>query len=166
MRCERIQELLLTDYTDTEASEALRGEVAEHLASCASCRAFARTVSEKAVMPFKTVRPEEPPSYIWQRIRESVVSVPAKRSPSFLPEAAEIIKNVFAGMIRIPKPALAFAAAAMVILAVLVTRPLMQERALNEYLDDQMTFLAMLETDESNGYYFDTDTRTWTERVM
>ena len=59
MRCERIQELLLTDYTDTEASEALRGEVAEHLASCASCRAFARTVSEKAVMPFKTVRPEQ-----------------------------------------------------------------------------------------------------------
>ncbi len=160
MKCERIQELLLTDHMDGELGGALRREVDEHLRSCLACGEFARAAVQVSARPLKAAGKEEAPSYIWHRVKERIASQEGSRT-GVMQDMAEFIRGVRAPCARIPRPAIAFAAAAMVILAVLVARPIIRDRAADAYLNDQMSFMAGLGTEEyngsDNGNFFDMD---------
>jgi len=150
MKCERIQELLLTDHMDGELSDALRRQVNEHVRSCAACGEFARAAARISASPLKAAGKEEPPSYIWHRVKERIASHEGSRA-GIMQDIAEFIRRVLAPLMRIPRPAIVFAAAAMVIIAIFVARPILRDRAADAYLNEQMSFMAGLGTEESNG---------------
>jgi len=150
MRCERIQELILTDYMDKELGEKLTREIDGHIRSCAACREFKRVAEKKTVQPFKAVQSVEAPSYIWERVKQKIAAESAGRSGA-LAGAADIIRNIFWSLGRIPRPAVAFAAAAVLIIAGLVARPIVQTRAANEYMAEQIDFIMQLDIAETNG---------------
>jgi anti-sigma factor RsiW len=156
MRCERIQELILTDYMDKELDEKLVREVDGHILSCAACREFKRVAEQKAVQPFKavpsTAASAQAPSYIWERVKREVAREGTGRTG--------ILENIFRYLGKIPRPAVAFAAAAVLIIAVLVARPIAQTRAANDYIAEQMEFMVRLDMAETNGngnFFTDTD---------
>lgn len=150
MRCERIQELLLTDYIDKTLNEKLSHQVDEHIRTCLKCGEFKSAVINKATGPFRLVRAEEAPSYIWERVKQKIAAESAERSGVFA-GTSDIIRNIFRSLGRIPRPAVAFAAAAAVIIAVLVARPIVQTHAVNVYLAEQMDFMMKLDIAETNG---------------
>lgn len=159
MRCERIRELILTDYMDRALDEKITSEVDRHILSCAACREFKRVADEKAAQPFKAVQKVEAPSYIWERVKQKIAAESAERSGA-LAGATDIIRSMFWSLGRIPRPAVAFAAAAVLIIAVLVARPIAQTRAANEYMAEQMDFMMKLDIAETNGngnFFNDTD---------
>lgn len=79
-----------------------------------------------------------------------------------------LIKEAFLSLARIPRTVVAFAAAAVIIVAVMVAAPVVQRRAVNEYLSDQAAFIADLdEPAEANGAdIFDTDIKTGAENFL
>lgn len=159
MKCERIQGLILTDYMDRELDEKGVREVDGHILSCAACREFKRVAEKKAVQPLKAVQSAEAPSYIWERVKQKIAAESAERSGVFA-GAADIIRNIFWSLGKIPRPAVAFAAAAVLIIAVLVARPIAQTRAANDYIAEQMDFMVRLDMVETNGngnFFTDTD---------
>jgi len=169
MRCERVQDLLLTDYTDGRLDEALRREVAGHIKSCGACRDFECVVREKAVAPLKHAEKIEPPAYLWERIRREVS---AERRPAIdvygaLGSVAGTLRRGLEALTRIPKPALAFAMVAMLIIAVALARQPIERRSLNNYLNEQIDFMAGLDSDEANGAgVFDTSTGSGAEDLI
>ena len=169
MRCERVQELLLTDYTDDRLDGALRREVAGHIKSCGVCRDFERAVREKAVAPLKRAEKMEPPAYIWERIRREVS---AEKRPAIdvygaLAGAAGTLRRGLEALTRIPKPALAFAMVAMLIIAVALARQPIERRFLNNYLNEQIEFMAGLDTFNGDGAdMFDTSTGSGAEDLI
>lgn len=148
MRCERIQELILTEYADRVLDEKSMSEVDSHIRSCALCKEFQRLAEKTALRPFRGIRRAEPPSYIWERVKQGI-SAEEPGSPGI--GLGSIPEKIFLWLGRIPKPAVAFAAAAAVIVAVLIARPIAQTRAANEYLAEQIDFMMQLDAGDVNG---------------
>lgn len=166
MKCEKAQELILTDYMDAELGEEHRREVDEHMRVCAACREFGALAREKNVQLLANVRKEEPPAYLWEGIRERIASEAKERS-GILPDTVKFIREALLSLVKIPRPVIAFAAAAIVIVAVMVVGPVTQRLAVNEYLDDQAAFIVRLGTDETNEIgIFDTDIKTGAESFL
>lgn len=69
MNCSKFREIIITDYVDDQLDERGKQEIDRHLQSCAACRAFAAAVSEIAVDPLRKAKIEEPPAFLWTRIK-------------------------------------------------------------------------------------------------
>ncbi len=116
MNCQKIQDLILTDYTDNEAPEAVRRQVEEHLAACSACREFEAAVREKAVRPLQEAGRAEAPARLWSRVTSEIFAQQLKPAPAGL---FERIRD----LARAPRPAFAFSTvAALVIFGILVAR--------------------------------------------
>ncbi|MFC1576205.1 zf-HC2 domain-containing protein [Candidatus Omnitrophota bacterium] len=128
MNCEKIQDLLITDYIDGEANEKTRRMITDHLAACDKCRVFEKTVQEKVVKPFKGAQKETPPEFIWHRVRRGIVEdgKPAPRKAWF-----------------VLKPAFATALVAMAIFAIIIVsgRLTKDRNGVDIYITDQIEFL-------------------------
>lgn len=72
MNCERIQELILTDYADDRLPEDQKLQLEAHLAGCAHCREFAQAVTQKVLKPFSQVERLSPPESVWNKIKEEI----------------------------------------------------------------------------------------------
>lgn len=147
MRCQRIQELILTDYMDKELGEKRVRQVDAHILSCAACREFKRIAQEATSQHFKAVRNAVPPPYIWERVKQGI----AVEHSGMFAGPADIVRNIFRFFGRIPKPAVAFTAAVVVIITLLVARPIAQTRAANEYMAEQIDFMMKLDIVETGG---------------
>lgn len=166
MRCERIQELILTDHMDKELDEKGRREVDAHVSSCASCRQFQREALKRASEPFRLAQAEEAPSYIWERVKRRIAAGAAEE-PGLLLNTAGLLRRVFSPLLKIPKPAIAFAATAAIIIAVIMARPATNKYGAYEYLNEQMDFMTSLDLAEANGNgVFDTDINTGVENIL
>ena len=64
MRCDKVKELLMTDYIDKELDGAAEKLVRQHLESCAACRAFEAAVQKSAIKPLKAAAQKSPPAYV------------------------------------------------------------------------------------------------------
>jgi hypothetical protein len=73
MECKKIQELLLTDYIDGEAGDALKNEVERHVNICHTCRQFKQSLLKIAIEPFRKAKESKPPDLAWNRIKEAIV---------------------------------------------------------------------------------------------
>jgi len=69
MDCSKVRDIIITDYVDAELEEQRKQEIDRHLQSCAACRAFAAAVSKMAVDPLRKAEIEEPPAFLWTRIK-------------------------------------------------------------------------------------------------
>lgn len=167
MRCERARELILTDHMDGELGAEERQKMEEHLRTCAGCNKLEKLVREKSIRPFAAAVKEEPPAYLWESIREKIALSEADVRTGIFSNAADGIRRIFSYILRIPKPVMAFAAAVTVIVAILTVTSISQDRALNEYLNEQASFLARLDVTQVNGAsIFDTDIRTGVENIL
>lgn len=117
-RCARYKELILTDYMDGELDSATQKEVAKHLETCVSCRALKEALLKKAVEPLKRAEKVKAPEYIWQNIRERIVSSEKPAEQGALTALRERLNKVFV----MPRPALAFAAVTVLVIGLIVVR--------------------------------------------
>lgn len=105
MNCNRIQELILTDYLDGIIKEGPKKQVEDHLARCPQCLEFARTARKTAFESFERLEKTEPPAHLWSRIENAIMEENrpvVDQSPSWI----ERLKLVFAN----PRPVVAFVA--------------------------------------------------------
>ncbi len=148
MNCKNIQELILTGYSDGEITPELAKEIDEHLKICPGCRKFKEAVEETALSPFRNAQRFAPPDALWEKVREAVVYEKNRDTDGIFLRLRDALRVIF----NIRKPVLAFAAAAVVIL---VTTLFMRTHYYNEeiagYLEDQVEFIAYLDTNVSSG---------------
>jgi len=138
MKCRQIQDLILTDYTDNEAPEAVRRQVEEHLAACSACRQFQAAVRARAVEPLQEAERAQAPARLWSRVTSAIYAQPLEPAPAGV---LERIKNLVAA----PRPALALSTVAVLLVfgAVLgrlyftgsVQRHQLAEAAVEEQID-------------------------------
>jgi len=104
MNCERIQELILTDYLDDQLNPDQKNHIDQHLAQCPVCLDFTAAARKTVVEPFLHSKELEPSSSVWSGIKESIL-------------AQEERTNVFVSWwkknqsLALPRPAMAFAGA-------------------------------------------------------
>lgn len=149
MNCDKVQELLLTDYPDGEITVDTREHVERHLAVCARCREFERVARQTAFEPFKDAEGIPPPESLWYRIKDTIAEERDKQSSA----------NVFTRLKRsfsIKRPVFVLSTAMLIlIIAASVTTLLMSHRqsnpqdVVNDYLEEQIQYLAYF--DEENG---------------
>jgi anti-sigma factor RsiW len=142
MNCKRIQEIIITDYLDGEASLPVQGRIKAHITVCARCRAFEQDVRQNADMLSKSAGPVQPPDAVWQRIREVINEEQSQEAPSFLERLFDSLRESFS----VRRPAYAFAAALTVILvtAVFWGSPLRQQMLVKDYLSQKSAFMVAL----------------------
>lgn len=166
INCEKMQELLITDYTDGELDFDARLAVDRHLGSCAACREFASAVRVNAREPIAAALKITPPAYILERVKAEISTGKEERF-GFSAHAGAIAQWVTTAIANIPRPVVAFAATAIVIIAIVISRPMDSSRVLNEYLGEQINYIANLDGEEVNGAaIYDTDIRTGAERLL
>jgi len=78
MNCERIQELVLTDYLDGQLTPAQKQHIDGHLHECPQCRAFVQAAHQTAFEPFLHAEQLKPSESVWQTIQESIEAENAK----------------------------------------------------------------------------------------
>jgi len=165
MRCERIQDLILSDYIDGQVDESNRRLVAEHIEGCSACREFEAAVRAKAVEPFKDARKAEVPVYLWEGIRRKIAA--EGRTTGVLTGVAMTLRRGLEGLLRIPKPAVAFAFVAVLIIAIVIAQPYFEKGAIDNYINDQVDFMANLDSDDANGYTaLDVNVNTGVENLL
>lgn len=75
MRCQDIQQQLLTDFLDNEILSGKKAKIDCHLAQCASCRDFLSAV-KKVNDPIHAVNGVEPGVHVWARVRDRIEAKP------------------------------------------------------------------------------------------
>ncbi len=111
MNCEKIQELILTDYLDGEMDAKWKEELEAHVSECSACKEFVTAVGKSAFEPFLKAQIQRPPEHVWNKIKENILSAPQEK-PNVLAE----IWSHFQNAVLIPKPALAFAMVLLLII--------------------------------------------------
>jgi len=117
MNCEKIKELILTDYIDNEMNDEEKIGLNIHFARCRGCKEFFETVKNTVVKPFANAKKIEPSGFIWRRVKEAIIAKQQKKL-DFAASILEKLKSVF----YIPWPALAISTImALVLIVVLMT---------------------------------------------
>jgi hypothetical protein len=155
MNCKKIKELLITDYSDGEIKERIRGAVDRHLRTCDSCREFKEVVRKTAIEPFRKAREVKPPDYVWLRIKEAIIKEESYKPGGIFVDLADFLRR----LIYIPRPAFVMATATGLLLAATIfTRMVFYPpRTAGSYLEENMVFFAYLGNGEAN-YYDDSNT--------
>ena len=150
MKCKKIKDLLITDYTDGELNEALEKEVREHLKTCTRCSRFAEDLRQISITQFKKAAGIKAPESIWYAIKRTLEQEQPKGS---LTRVTDSLQALFLAR----RPALTAATViAVILIAVVLTRmPFNRQTAVNEYLDEQVTFMSYLAGDKVNHYDMD-----------
>jgi len=71
MNCEKVRELLLTDYADGEIEEVERKEVDKHLEACPRCTEF-NSALQQVREPFRKAGRVDVPEEVWEAIKGEV----------------------------------------------------------------------------------------------
>ncbi|MBF0522186.1 MAG: zf-HC2 domain-containing protein [Candidatus Omnitrophica bacterium] len=111
MRCEKVQESILTDYLDAQMNAKQKKDIELHLAGCVQCREFSIAAQKTVIEPFEQAQNATPPSFLWPRIKNAILSGQEQKE-SFLEKFWLNWKPAF----YIPKPAFVFATVAMFII--------------------------------------------------
>ena len=147
MNCKKVRDLL-TEYLDGEIEPGLRSDIARHISSCQACRELAGSMKKFAIEPLANAQKVTAPEGLWDQIRARIDKEEKKAlDPAFL------IERLFA-YVAARRPALAFAAAAVVIIAVatLAGLPLTGRNETNAYIREQVEFYSYLDGENgSNG---------------
>ena len=143
MNCEKIQELILTDYLDDQMDKSQKKYLEEHLARCPHCLEFSETVKKAAFEPFVNADKPNPPESVWSNIEESILAEQQGK--------ANVLANLwekFKFSAPISRPAFAFAT--VVTLALLVGTLTQFKIQQGDSAKEQMEYLNYL-TNPSDG---------------
>lgn len=118
MTCERVQELLLTDYIDGQLSAEVLREVEEHLDACERCRNFRDDVRRRITAPLKSFEKQSPPEGVWLNIKSAIFEEEQLKEHRF-----DWLRERLSTLIK-PVPVFAIATAtAVVLVALFVAAP-------------------------------------------
>jgi hypothetical protein len=137
MNCEKIRDLILTDYIDNQTNDEEKMRLIIHFARCPGCREFFETVKNTVVRPFANAKKIEPPGFIWQRVREAIIAKQQKKL-GFVASLLEKLKSVF----YIPKPVLIISTITTLTLIIVLTTTLKfsNKEALETNREDQTEY--------------------------
>lgn len=92
MKCERIQEIILTDYLDQELDSRYTKEIELHLADCPSCREFLAISRQTTAEPFAMLK-DAPISekVLWNKIKADIAPSFSKPQTDFLSRLKELL---------------------------------------------------------------------------
>src|SRR4030042_2524852 len=113
MICKRIQEFILTDYSDGELTEDVRQLINAHINQCSECRQFERLAKDTALLPLHNTEKLLPPESVWRNIKQAVS--PSRPSETKLSLLREKIDAFLMSLMRKPVLSLATTMAAIVI---------------------------------------------------
>jgi anti-sigma factor RsiW len=116
MLCEKVRELLVSDYLDAEATPEAQARIKEHLLGCGECRSLEKQLLAQRAL-FQQVKPLEVPDRVWQNIR---VAVEAEEASRFGLGRIRLLLERLKEVLFPSRPAVAFAGAFAVILVVAV----------------------------------------------
>ena len=87
MLCNKIRELLMSDYLDGELDQKTANDVKEHLLKCSSCSRLSDELKAQHEL-ITNAKKEAPPDRVWQNIRREITAEKAvtKSAISSLPE--------------------------------------------------------------------------------
>lgn len=165
MNCQKARDLILTDQIDGELNRARQDELDKHMLSCPACREFEMSARKNLSGIFANTKNAEPPVYLWEGIKDRIAHDSARKglASGLLTRLRDVASAIF----RIPKPVMAFAATAIIIIAILVSIPAIRSRDLDNYLNEQADFMVTLGVGETNGdSVFDTNIRTGVENLL
>lgn len=72
MNCERIQELILTDYNDGQLIASWKKEVDQHVHTCAACASLLKRVQSELNEPLSQLKRLTPDESIWKSIKANI----------------------------------------------------------------------------------------------
>ncbi len=75
MKCREVQDLIVTDFLDGEASSEKKARVEEHLSGCVSCREYFSIVS-KMESGLQSAPVKDAPEHLWGVIRDKIQETP------------------------------------------------------------------------------------------
>lgn len=148
MHCNRVQELIATDYMDLELQGAEHGRVKSHIDQCVSCREYYQEIVHVSRIPFRDTPPLSPPEAVWNRIQAVIDSRQPEAPPArhlnwsaaletFLPRLSALM----------PKPAWGAMAFGMMLLAALVVvRPFEPKPEQQTILGEEFLYLAGIDS--------------------
>ncbi|MGA2775812.1 MAG: zf-HC2 domain-containing protein [Candidatus Omnitrophota bacterium] len=117
MNCEKIKELILTDYIDNEINDEEKMRLNIHFANCQGCKEFLETVKDTVVKAFANAKKVEPSELIWLRVKEAIIAKQQQKL-GFVASLLEKLKFVFS----IPNSILTMSTImALVLIVVLMT---------------------------------------------
>jgi len=145
MNCKNIQELIITDYIDSQLSKKTRQKVEEHLKTCKNCKKFEKILLKSAIQPFKKVKKHIPPEKIWIEIQKLLV-----KEKKYIFNISHKFKN----FLQIKKLAFTTAtvAALFITIFIFINLTLNNTQEINSYLQEQGEFLSKLKSGEKNFY--------------
>lgn len=73
MRCEQIQEMILSDYLDGQMADHQKQQVDQHIHQCEQCQEFLKVAKVAAFDPFMDIPLIEPPEQIWKNIEHRII---------------------------------------------------------------------------------------------
>jgi len=172
MKCKKIQELLLTDYIDAEADDALKDEVDKHVKRCPACKQFKQDLLTTAIEPLRKAHERKSSDLVWNHDsvwnhikdaleKEAVISEEKRRS-GFLPNLRDYLPHVRnqGRLFSVPKPALALAGGLVIALVLFITMSRSNNgKVVSAYPEKQIEYLARViggseysSPEENNGY--------------
>lgn len=105
MKCERVKELLMSDFIDGEVGKSLKMEIEGHLETCANCKKVEEQIRKIAVKPFEVLEKTSPPEEVWQRIKGAIEE---KREVEVAPGLLERFRLLLARQYAYVVPAVSF----------------------------------------------------------
>ena len=149
MKCDKIQELILTDYIDGQLDSSAKQDIETHLRECSKCREFL-LAAEKTTIPFNELDKVRAPEHIWQAIKSAIEQ---KRQPFVSNVVVDFVRNI-KSFIILPKPRLAIISAlVMIVLATVIAGQNLSNKTMiiDDYLSEQVLFLESLNQGAING---------------
>ena len=129
MQCRKIQELLKSDYLDSQTNQEEQLYVKEHLAQCPDCRRLEKELLTQRRL-FQKAKPQHPPERVWQNIRDTIVTERFNQDSSLSRGFLERLS----GLIRARRPVFALASvlAAIIFVVVLAGTIIHKEESLSK----------------------------------
>ena len=140
MKCSRIKDLILSNYSDGELKEEQNVQIREHLAECSNCRDYESILRSRIIEPMENSQQLEPSEAVWMGVEEAIRR---EKEAWFSSRAAYFLKRFFA----VPKPVLAgVVAAVLIIVSFFVGRTYVYNRnaEVAGYIDEQVNFMLYL----------------------
>lgn len=145
MKCDKVRDLLLTEYADGMLSKEMKKGVVSHLATCPACRKYASTVQKAAIDPFHAVDESKPPERVWEHLRQKIAAEEDRRL------VPGVINGIVQSLWNALHTAPGLAATASVVGA--ITAGLVfgsihmgKKKMINDYLQEQIEFLGTADT--------------------
>ena len=111
MKCQRIREIILTDYVDGQLNEKQKSLLGRHLTKCQRCEKFSIYAMKNIAGLFTNAERLVPSEIVWRRIKGSIEAEETNK-PGVVIGFFDRLK----GALYIPKPATIFVTALTFIL--------------------------------------------------